>query len=129
MVYTEFTADKPVITDTGAQVVDFSRTNLMALRDAIVCGTIVGWNMSQVVGGGSTDEPDEIWYSNDANTEAIRLDITWGTTGGEDGNPTVVDYYYTADDTPTITWEKIGRQTLSYNSNGTLTSTTWSAIP
>lgn len=126
MVYTKFTPDTPVIADTGAEVIDDTRYNLMALRDAIVAGVLVDWDMSQVVGGGSAEEPDEIWYSSNSTTEAIRLDITWGTSGGEDGNPTVVVYYYTADDTPTITWETIGTLTYTYNSNGTVTATTWS---
>ena len=126
MVYTPFVSDKPVIADDGDVVINNTRQNLMALRDSVVAGVLVGWNMSQVIGGGSAEEPDEVWYSNNSNTEAIRLDITWGTTGGEDGNPTVIVYYYTADDTPTITWDTIGTLTNTYNANGTLTASTWS---
>ena len=126
MVYVPFVSDTPVIAANGDVVINNTRENLMAVRDAGVIGALVGWDMSQVVGGGDTDEPDEIWYSNNVNTEALRLDITWGTAGGDDGQPTVIVYYYTADDTPTITWDIIGTLTNTYNSNGTLTAAVWS---
>jgi len=126
MVYVPFVSDKPVIADDGDVVINNTRENLMALRDAVVAGALVDWDMSQIVGGGDTDEPDELRYSNNGNTEALRLDITWGTAGGEDGQPTVIVYYYTANDTPTITWETIGTLTNTYNSNGTLTAAVWS---
>jgi hypothetical protein len=32
MVYTKFTPDTPIITDTGAEVIDDTRNNLMAHR-------------------------------------------------------------------------------------------------
>ena len=124
MVYVKFVPDKPNIADNGATVIDNTRENLMALRDAVVAGALVNWEMSQLVGGGSTDEPAQILYSDNATTQAIRLDITWGTTGGADGNPTTIVYRYSTDDFATSN-ELIGTQTLSYNSNGTLTSTTW----
>ena len=126
MVYVQFVSDKPVIADDGDVVINNTRENLMALRDSIVAGALKGWDMSLVTGGGTDEEPDEIWYSNNTNTEAIRLSPTWGTTGGEDGNATVILYEYTADDTPTITWETIGTLTNTYNANGTLTASAWS---
>ena len=125
MVYVAFVSDKPVIADDGDVVINNTRENLMALRDAVVAGALKGWNMSQVVGAGSTDEPDEIWYSNNSNTEAIKLDITWGTAGGEDGNPTVIVYFYSTDDFGASN-ETIGTLTMTYNSNGTMTVSTWS---
>jgi len=125
MVYVAFISDKPVIADDGDVVITNTRENLMALRDAVVAGALKGWDMSQVVGGGDTDEPDEIWYSNNGNTEAIKLDITWGTAGGEDGNPTVIVYSYSTDDFGASD-EPIGTLTMTYNSNGTMTVSTWS---
>ena len=97
----------------------------MALRDAVVAGALKSWNMTLTVGGGSDEEPDEILYSNNTNTEAIKLDITWGTTGGEDGNPTVIVYHYSTDDFGASD-ETIGTWTGAYNSNGTLTASVWS---
>ena len=124
MVYIPFETDTPIITDTGAQVVDDTRFNLMALRDAVVAGALVGWDMAAT--GPDADEPTQILYSDNASTEAIRLAITWGTAGGEDGNPKTVVYSYTADDTPTITWETIGTWTGTYDAGGSLTAETWS---
>ena len=125
MVYVPFVSDKPVIADDGDVVINNTRENLMALRDACVAGALVGWDMSQVVGGGDTDEPDEIWFSNNSNTEALKLEITWGTTGGEDGNPTIIVYSYSTDDFGASD-EAIGTLTNTYNSNGTLTAAVWS---
>ena len=125
MVYVPFVSDKPVIADDGDVVINNTRENLMALRDALVCGALKGWNMTQTVGAGSTDEPDELLYSNNSNTEALKLDITWGTTGGEDGNPTVIVYSYSTDDFGASN-EAIGTLTMTYNSNGTMTASTWS---
>lgn len=126
MVYVPFLSDTPDITDTGAVVIDNTRENLMALRDSIVAGALKAWNLTLIIGGGTDETPDEIRYSNNTNTEAIRLLVTWGSSGGEEGAPTVVIYQYTPDDTPTITWDTIGTLTNTYNANGTLTASVWS---
>jgi hypothetical protein len=60
MVYTKFTPDTPIITDTGAEVIDDTRNNLMALRDAIVAGALVDWWMTP--SGGTAEEPAQIIY-------------------------------------------------------------------
>ena len=125
MVYVAFVSDKPVIADDGDVVINNTRENLMALRDAVVAGALKGWDMTLTVGGGSDEEPDEIRYSNNGNTEAIKLDITWGTTGGEDGNATVIVYSYSTDDF-SVSDEAMGTLTNTYNSNGTLTASVWS---
>lgn len=124
MVYVQYVSDTPDIADTGAEVIDDTRQNLMALRDALVAGSLFDWDMSLVVGGGSDEEPDEILYSNGTNTEAIKLVITWGTAGGEDGNPTVIVYSYSTDDFGASD-EAMGTLTLTYNGSGTLTATSW----
>jgi hypothetical protein len=125
MVYVPFVSDKPVIADDGDVVINNTRENLMALRDAIAAGALVDWDMSLTIGAGTAEEPDEILYSNNSNTEAIKLDITWGTTGGEDGQPTVIVYHYSTDDF-SVSDETIGTLTNTYNSNGTLTAAVWS---
>lgn len=125
MVYTKFTPDTPVITDTGAEVIDDTRNNLMALRDAIVAGAMVNWNMAATGGPADGSEPTQLLYSNNSNTEAIKLTITWGTTGGEDGNPVTIVYAYSDDDF-TADDNTIGTWTGTYNSDGNLTAETWS---
>lgn len=122
MVYIPFVSDKPDIVDTGAAVVDDSRQNLMALRDALVAGALVDWDLTITVGGGSNAEPDEIIYKK--GTEWLRLDITWGTTGGNDGNPTVIVYAYSAN--TGVAYDTIGTLTHTYDGSGNLTATVWS---
>jgi hypothetical protein len=123
MVYVPFVSDKPVIADDGDVVINNTRENLMALRDAVVAGALVDWDMS--ISGGTDEEPTNILYSNNGNTEAIKLIITWGTSGGEDGNPTVIVYHYSTNDFGGSD-ETIGTWTGTYNSNGTLTAAVWS---
>jgi hypothetical protein len=123
MVYVPFVSDKPVIADNGDVVINNTRQNLMAVRDGLVAGAMKGWNMSLT--GGNQEEPATILYSNNSNTEAVRLTITWGTTGGEDGQPTVIVYAYSSDDFGAVN-ETIGTCTFGYNANGTLITTTWS---
>lgn len=125
MVYVPFTSDTPIIADNGDVVINNTRENLMALRDGLVAGALVDWDMSLIIGGGSDEEPDEIRYSNNGNTEALQLLITWGTAGGEDGNPTVIVYHYSTDDFGASD-ETIGTWSGTYNANGTLTAGVWS---
>ena len=120
MVYVPFVSDKPDIVDTGAQVIDDSRQNLMALRDAVVAGNLVGWAMAAT--GGTPAEPTQILYSK--GTERIRLTITWGTTGGEDGNPVTVVYAYDGD--AGASYDTIGTWTGTYDVDGNLTAEAWS---
>lgn len=120
MVYVKFTPDTPVITDTGAEVIDDTRQNLMALRDAVVAGAMVDWNMA--ASGGTAAEPTQILYSK--GTERVRLTITWGTTGGEDGNPVTVVYAYSANSGGA--YDTIGTWSGTYDANGNLTAETWS---
>lgn len=127
MVYTKFNNGKPDIADNGATVIDNTRDNLEALRDAIVAGALVDWNMDINVGVGSAAEPDEIIYKN--GTQWIRLDITWGTSGGADGSPTVIVYDYSANSG--VLYETIGTATMTYDNTagptfGALTDITWS---
>lgn len=121
MVYIPFSPDTPDIADTGAKVIDDSRQNLMALRDGIVAGVLVGWNMAAT--GGTPDEPTQIMYSK--GTERLRLTIVWGTTGGEDGSPKTVTYVYSPDAIDFTTFP-IGTWTGTYDANGSLTAETWS---
>lgn len=123
MVYVPFVSDKPDIVDTGAIVINNTRENLMALRDAVVAGVLADWDMAAT--GGTAEEPTQILYSKNDNTEAIRLTITWGTTGGEDGNPKTIVYAYSTDDFGASN-EAIGTWTGTYDSSGNLTAETWS---
>lgn len=122
MVYVPFVSDKPVIADDGDVVINNTRENLMALRDGIVAGVMVGWNLTVTVGAGTAEEPDEIIYKKSA--EWIKLDLTWGTAGGDDGQVTVCVYSYSANSGGV--YDAIGTLTNTYNANGTLTASVWS---
>jgi hypothetical protein len=99
----------------------------MALRDAIVAGALVDWWMTP--SGGTAEEPAQIIYekSRTGDREAVRLTVTWGTTGGEDGSPTTIVYAY-APDYPTLAggWDTIGTATMTYDANGNMTDLQWS---
>ena len=123
MAYDQFDRTHPVITDTRQVVVDEARYNLNALADAIVAGgQLYGYNYSYDVGAGDKYEP-AIYYWKNGN-DWIRSANTWGTTGGEDGNPTVCVFSYSDD--AGSTWETIGTLTFTWDADGVLTSTTWS---
>lgn len=120
MAYTPFVPDKPVITDTGGDVVDATRENLMALRDAIVAGVLAGFNFS--ASGGTAAYPTTMLYSK--GVERIRATVTWGSSGGALNNPQVVVYAYSANSGGL--YDTIGTLTMTYDVDGNLTSSTWS---
>ncbi len=119
MGYVKFLSDKPDIADNGDIVINNTRENLMAARDAIVAGAMVDWDMAAT--GGTAAEPTQILYSK--GTERVRLTITWGTTGGEDGNPKTVVYAYDGDGG--ASYDTIGTWTGTYDGSGNLTAETW----
>ena len=121
MAYLPFTSDKPVITDTGGQVIDRTRENLMALRDAIQVGSLVGWTLTNTDITGPAAEPTQIIYKK--STEWLRLQITWGTTGGDDGNPKTIVYAYSANSGGL--YDTIGTATMTYDSSGNLRDVAW----
>lgn len=129
MAYVPFVDAKPVNSDAGDDVVDDIRENMMALRDAVVLGAFVGWDMTVTAGTGTTSQPQYLYmHRNGASTERLRVTYTWGTTGGEAGNPTVLALHYTADDDPlgSSVWSAMGTFTITYNSDGTVASGAWS---
>lgn len=129
MAYVPFVDQKPVFSDNGDDVVDDIRENLMALRDAVVLGVLVGWDMTVTAGTGTNEQPQYLYmHKNGVSTERLRITYTWGTTGGATGNPTVLALHYTADDDPlgSATWDSMGTFTITYNSDGTVASGAWS---
>lgn len=125
MPYTAYDKTKPVTSpDTRQQSIDSIRNNLNALRDMLVAGVPVsGWNYS--VSGGTAEQPQYMFYKN--GVEWIRATLTWGTTGGADGNVTIMQLHYSGNSggaydalTPYSTI------TYAYDSNANLVTTTWS---
>ena len=120
--YTKFVKDKPDIADDGDIVINNTRENLMALRDAMVMGVLVDFDLATADITGPAAEPTQLVYKN--GVEWIRHVITWGTSGGDDGNPLTIVYSYSSDSGSL--YHTIGTLTMTYDSSGNLRSALWS---
>jgi hypothetical protein len=131
MAYTAYDGAKPdAATQNGTQFAASTRANLQAMRDYLATlGALPGFNYS--VSGGSAEQPAELYYKR--STEWIKTVLTWGTTGGESGNVTKAAFYYSSNSGSAYDGmaDASGNyvQTLTYDVNGNLTSTTWGATP
>ena len=95
MTYSAFNIAKPVVSDTRQVAVDYTRTNIAAMRDNLVAtGIVQGFNYA--VTGGTASQPGTLWYKR--STEVVKVVLTWGTTGGENGNVTKMAFYYAPDE-------------------------------
>lgn len=119
MAYNDFQDAKPVASDNGLVVIDDIRENLMAMRDAVVMGAMSGWAYS--TSGGTNEEPAQVLYTK--STEILRGTLTWGSSGGADGNVTQAVWAYSANSGST--YDTIGTESISYNTDGTVSSTSW----
>lgn len=121
MAYIPFNKDKPIWgADDGTTTAQHIRNNLTAIRDAALMGGFFGWPLA--ISGGTAEQPTTFIYS--SGTERVRAVLTWGTTGGEDGNPVQAVYSYSSNSG--ADYDTIGTKTLTYDSNGNLTATSWS---
>lgn len=122
------TAGSP--TPSRQSTIDDTRKNIMALRDILVAGGMVqGFDFS--TSGGTAEQPADILYKK--GTEWIKITLTWGTTGGEDGNVTKAVFRYSSnsgvgyDGMADDAGEYV--MTLTYDANGNCTATTWGSTP
>ena len=124
MAYVDFVDNKPVISDDGDDVITDIRQNLMAVRDGVVMGKFLDWNMTPTIGGGSAEEPDSIEWRDGkgAGTDRVRATTTWGTAGGADGNPVTIVWAFSVDG---AVYDPMGTQTITYDSNSNITGITW----
>lgn len=120
MAYVPYDSTKPTTAQTRQAAIDSIRANQMADRDANIIGAFKGFNYS--VSGGTAEQPAITYRKN--GTEWLRATLTWGTTGGENGNVTVAVYAYSANSGGA--WDTIGTCTIAYDANGNVTTTTWS---
>lgn len=132
MPYTAFDGSLPnAATQNGTAFAGSTRANLQALRDSLAAmGAVAGFNYS--VTGGTASQPATLLYKR--STEWIKIDLTWGSSGGgSDGNVTKAAYYYSS--TSGSAYDNMADasgnyvQTLAYDASGNLTSTTWGAVP
>jgi hypothetical protein len=123
MAYVQFEDAVPVASGTINELCTDTRNNLEAVRDAVVMGTASGWGYTKY--GGTADQPAEIRYSK--GNQRIKSTLTWGTSGGADGNVRVAAWAYTADHTAgTPVYDAIGTETISYDADANVVSTVWS---
>lgn len=122
MAYLQYDETKPDATaQTLEQMGVSERGNMNALRDAcIMGGGFVGFNLA--VSGGTAEEPALLTYS--SGTERVKIALTWGTVGGEDGNVTVAVYSYSSNSGGS--YDTIGTKTITYDADSNVTATTWS---
>ncbi|MCG8004705.1 MAG: hypothetical protein JAY88_14795 [Candidatus Thiodiazotropha lotti] len=134
MAYVPFDQTTPNSSQNGIDVPLSTKQNLAAVRDGIIAnGFFPGWNAEMQDSDGSPtttpEQPDQVVYSK--GTERIKLSLTWGTAGGEDGNVIAILAEYSSDEGSLYepmgdTGYPLGTMTLSYDSNGNYLSHTWS---
>lgn len=120
MPYIQFDQTKPTGTANGSVTLQHVRENLAAIRDIAALGAAIGWNYTWF--GGTAENPENTRL--DRGTERLRATITWGTSGGADGNATQIVFAYSQNSGGT--YETIGTQAIAYDASGNVTSTTWS---
>lgn len=131
MAYDAYDVAKPdAATQNGANFGEATRDNLRTLRDILAAGGLVqGFNYS--VTGGTASQPATLLLKR--STEWIKVDLTWGSSGGSDGNVTKMAFYYSSnsggayDGMADLSGYYV--LTLTYDASGNLTSTTWGATP
>ena len=121
MAYTGLDLTKPDgATQNGTQVLQSVRDNQRALRDMIVGNFTAGWAMAP--SGGTAAQPAQILRS--AGAESLRAALTWGTTGGGAGNVTQAVYAYSSNSGGS--YDTVGTLSITYDTSGYVTGTTWS---
>lgn len=121
MAYAALDVTKPdAVSQNVTQAFQSIRDNLRANRDMVILGEAFGWPMTP--SGGSADQPAVITYA--LGTERLRATLTYGTTGGADGNVTQAVYAYSSNSG--ASYDTIKTETISYDASGNVTGTSWS---
>lgn len=119
MAYTVFDATKPDPTvDDGTDGYNNARTNLTALRDAIVMGQMQGFLFSKTDGTGTAEQPQYFLFTKGATI--VRGTVTWETTGAKAGN--IAQIVWELD--TGAGYDAICTQTFTYDGSANLTATT-----
>ncbi len=98
---------------------------LDTLDDMSVFGTAeeinssLNWDMTP--SGGTASQPTVLTYSK--GTSRLKISLTWGTTGGEAGNPIQAVYEKSVDSGSHYT--TLGTETISYDSDGNVNGISW----
>ena len=122
MAYKSFSDNTPTVGGNGLKVVSDIRENLMAMRDAVVMGAMPGWDYSRTPGRVDAENADEMFYKKGSNW--IRATLTWGYSGGAEGNLVSAVWESSAD--AGENYETIGTETFTYDVSGDLDTSSWS---
>lgn len=109
-------------TQSVAQMGTSTRLNVQAMRDAVLSGALYGWNYSITAGTGDAEQPQYVFYKN--GTKWLRHTMTYGTTGGEDGNVTVMLVEYSSNSGSA--YDTVGTLTYTFDADGNCTAANWS---
>ena len=116
MAYTSFNVSKPDPTaDNGTQAFDYTRENMLALRDAVVIGVFSTWDMKPK--GSDLSQPASVVWSAPSG-EHIKADNTYDGNG----NATQVIYAYSSNGSA---YDVISTATITYDASSNVTGTTW----
>ena len=85
----------------------------------VLCGAPF-WDFTPA--GGTAEQPATVTYSR--STSRFRGSITWGTSGGEDGNPTTIVWAFSGDSG--TTYNTIATQAFTYDASANVTGMSWS---
>ena len=105
--------------DSAATAEAAAAETLSGIAGKVRGGELVNWDLTP--SGGTADQPAVLLYTR--ATEQVRQTITWGTSGGADGNPTQVVHEYSDDSGST--WSTLGTETITYDSSGNVTAIGW----
>lgn len=134
MAYNPFKPTSPTTagspTPTRQSTIDDTRINLMALRDLLVAlGAVQGFDYTP--SGGTAAQPASLLFKK--GVEWIKADLTWGTTGGEEGAVLKTAYYYSSNSGGVYypMADEAGEYviTYAYDASGYCTGYTWGSTP
>jgi len=119
MAYAPYVIGNPDgTTGTGATFATQLQTNLNALMDAVVMGSMAGWNMAVTAGTGSASFPQFIEYSN--GVYRVKLQLTY------DANNNVTSIVFTHSVNSGGAYDTIKTATYAYDGSSNITGVTWS---
>ena len=121
MAYKHYDSTKPdAATQNGTDFGSSTRDNMKSLRDMVVAGFAAGWDFSK--SGGSGSQPTTVTYAK--GVERLKVDLTYGTTGGAEDNVETATYSYSSDSGSA--YSSIGTRTITYDSESNPVAVVWS---
>lgn len=123
MAYSPFNKDKPDGAANGTNTCTEIRTNMNALRDAVVSGMMKDWEYSKTDGTGTAEQPQYVFYKLKGGTLWIRQTLAWGSSGGSAGNVTSILVEFSSNSGGA--YDAIGTLTIAYDASGNVTTATW----